>query len=153
MSKDRNYTPQQIAIIRRKKIEKVAEEKKNVGKVYRGETKYIDKENKKQRDYVVVREKDKKVTVAKLKTIKKFDENGKNADPALVEINSERYGLPNRTGVDFQRFDKNRMSGKPLELSDKNVFPEEQERYTLSNRDCDRALFHTGIRKRRKKKK
>lgn len=153
MSKDRNYTPQQIAIIRRKKIEKMVQEKNNVGKVYRGETKYIDKENKKQRDYVVVRESDEKVTVAKLKSIKQFDENGKNADPALVEINHKRYGLPNRTGVDFQRFDKNRMSGKPLKLSDKDVFPEEQERFTMSNKDRDRSVYHTGAKRRKKTKK
>ena len=125
----------------------------NVGKVYRGETKYIDVEPKKQRDYVVVKEFGNNVTVSKLKSIKKFDENGKNADKALVEINHERYGLPNRTGVDFQRFDKNRMSGKPLDLSDKSVFPENKERFTLSNKDRDKALFHTGMRKRRKKKK
>lgn len=127
----------------------------NVGKVYRGETKYIDREPKKQRDYVVVRDTERGVTVSKLKTIKKLDNDGKNADTALVEINHERYGLPNRTGVDYERFDKNRMSGKPLRIEDKDVFPEQQERFTLSNRDRDHALIHTGVKKpnRRKKKK
>lgn len=124
-----------------------------VGKVYRGETKYIDIEPKKQRDYVVVHDGECGVTVSKLKTIKKFDENGKNADGALVEINHERYGLPNRTGVDFQRFDKNRMSGRPLRLDDKDVFPEPQERFTLSRKDADKAVYHTGVKKRNKRKK
>lgn len=124
-----------------------------VGKVYRGETKYIDREPKKQRDYVVVRDTSRGVTVAKVKTIKQLDENGRNADPALVEINHERYGLPNRTGVDFQRFDTNRMSGKPLDLKDKEVFPEDKERFTLSNRDRDKAVYHTGVKKRNKPKK
>lgn len=132
--------------IRASYAKRAAEQKKNaVGKVYRGETKFIDKEPKKQRDYAVVRDCDGKVTVAKLKTVKIFDETGKNADPALVEINHERYGLPNRTGVDFQRFDKNRMSGKPLRLDDKEVFPEDKERFTLGGRDTERALRHTRV--------
>ena len=124
-----------------------------VGKVYRGKTKYIDKKPKDERNYVVIREDPRGVSVAKLKSVKKFDENGKNADKALVEINHERYGLPNRTGVDFQRFDTNRMSGKPLRVEDKKIFPEGKERFTLSNNDTDRVLHHTGVKKRRPKKK
>ena len=124
-----------------------------VGKVYRGKTKYIDKEPKDERNYVVIREDPRGVSVAKLKSVKKFDENGKNADKALVEINHERYGLPNRTGVDFQRFDTNRMSGKPLRVEDKKIFHEGKERFTLSNNDTDRVLHHTGVKKRRPKKK
>ena len=124
-----------------------------VGKVYRGKTKYIDKEPKDERNYVVIREDPRGVSVAKLKSVKKFDENGKNADKALVETNHERYGLPNRTGVDFQRFDTNRMSGKPLRVEDKKIFPEGKERFTLSNNDTDRVLHHTGVKKRRPKKK
>ena len=125
---------------------------KNVGKVYRGKTKYIDKETKPERNYVVVMDDGKKVTVAKLKSIKIFDENGRNADKALVEINATRYGLEKRTGVDFQRFNKNRMSGGPLSLQDRKVFPGQKERFTLSNRDRDKALYHTQARKRPKNK-
>lgn len=125
----------------------------NVGKVYRGKTKYIDKETKEERDYAVMRETPRGVTVAKVKSIKKFDENGKNADRALTEINHERYGLPKRSGIDFQLFDTNRMSGKPLRIDDKKVFPEGKERYVLSGRDTDRALHHTRVRKRKPKKK
>ncbi len=135
------------------KAQPTSDKPSNVGKVYRGETKYIDSEPKKQRNYVVVRERGKAVTVSKLKSIKRTDENGKNADPALVEINHERYGLPNRTGVDFQRFDRNRMSRKPLDLTDSDAFPEGKERFTLSNKDRDRALYHTGVKKRNKPKK
>lgn len=132
---------------------KIAEKQStNVGKVYRGQTKYIDPEPKLERNYLVIRENGRNVTVSKLKSIKKLDENGKNADPALVEINYARYGLTKRTGVDFQRFDKNRMSGKPLQLSDKKAFPEQKERFTLSNRDRDKAIYHTGVKKRNKRK-
>lgn len=125
----------------------------NVGKVYRGRTKYIDVETKPERDYVVVIDDGERVKVAKLKSIKIFDENGKNADKALVEINSERYGLKVRTGVDYQKFDKNRMSKQRLRLSDRRVFPEQKERFTLSKRDTDKALYHTGAKNRRNKKK
>ena len=121
--------------------------KSNVGKVYRGETKYIDPDTKKQRNYVVVRDNGRSVAVAKLKSIKK--EN----DPALLEINHKKYGLQKRTGVDFQTFDKNLMSGKNLKLSDKRVFPERKERFTLSNRDRDKAVYHTGVKRRCNKKK
>ncbi len=128
-------------------------QKKNyVGKVYRGNTKYIDKETKEERNYVVVRENKRGVSVAKLKSIKKFDENGKNADKALAEINHKRYGLPKRTGVDFQTFDKNRMSKQPLRISDKKVFPEQKERFVLSNRDTDKVLVHTRMKKHNRKK-
>lgn len=146
-------SPAQKAAIKRSYGKKSEKSQSNVGKVFRGETKYIDRETKKQRDYVVIRDSKRGVSVSKLKSIKRFDENGKNADKALIEINHERYGLPNRTGVDFQRFDTNRMSGKPLRIEDKRVFPEQQERFTLSNNDTDKVLHHTGVKNRKPKKK
>lgn len=148
-----NRKPSGVTIIKNVPVDDSGVPISNVGKVFRGETKYIDVETKKQRDYVVVRDTHRGVAVAKLKTIKRVDENGKNADKALVEINHSRYGLPNRTGVDFQQFDTNRMSGKPLRTDDSKVFPEGKERFTLSNRDIDKARIHTGARKRRNKKK
>ena len=125
----------------------------NVGKVYRGRTKYIDKETKPERNYVVVYDDGKCVQVSKLKSIKIFDDNGKNDDKALVEINQNRYGLKLRTGVDYQVFYKNRMSNQPLRISDKRVFPEQKERFVLSKRDSDKVLYHTGLKNRRNKKK
>ena len=115
----------------------------NVGKVYRGRTKYIDPETKPERNYVVVKEKQPYVTVAKLKSIKK--EN----DPALHEIDKKKYGLEKRTGVDFQRFSKNRMTRKELSLFDKDVFPEERERFKLSSHDTHDVILHTGKKKPR----
>ena len=103
----------------------------------------IDKETKKERSYVVVLDDGKHVSVAKLKSIKIFDENNRNADKALVEINATRYGLEKRTGVDFERFSKNRMSGKPLKLDDKDVFPEGKEEFKLSSKDKHNVLVHT----------
>ena len=121
--------------------------KTNVGKVYRGKTKYIDRDTKPMRNYVVVLDDGKKISVAKLKSIKIFDENGRNADKALVEINATRYGLKKRTGVDFQRFSKNRMSGKSLRIDDKDVFPEGKDRFKLGSHDLSRVLRHTKTKK------
>lgn len=127
--------------------------KSNIGKVYRGRTKYIDKDTKPERNYVVVVDDGKRVSVAKLKSIKIFDENGRNADKALVEINATRYGLEKRTGVDFQRFSKNRMSGKPLRIDDKDVFPKNTECFVLSSKDKHNVLVHTNSIMNPKKKK
>lgn len=57
-----------------------------VGNVYRAVTQFIDKDDKKTRLYVIVDQKGKRVAVAKLKGIKKFLPDGKNADKALVSI-------------------------------------------------------------------
>lgn len=129
-----------------KEVIKIANDKKksNVGKVYRGETKYIDRDTKKQRNYVVVRDNGRNVSVSKLKSIK--CEN----DPALYEIDHKKYGLSKRTDVDFQSFSKNRMSNKPLSLSDKRVFPEGRERFKLSSHDTHKAIVHTQIHKKKK---
>lgn len=140
------------APIRRTKRTSMDEQKlknSNVGKVYRGVTKFIDVETKRERSYVVVSDNQKGVEVAKLKSIKKLDENGKNADKALVEINYKRYGLEKRTGVDFQRFGKNRMTKKALVLNDKDVFPEKKERFKLGSHDLSRVLKHTKKDKKR----
>lgn len=118
--------------------------KSNVGKVYRGETKYIDLETKKQRNYVVVRDNGKNVSVAKLKSFKNV------IDPSLYELNMKKYGFKKRTGVDFQRYSKNRMSNKPLSLTDKRVFPEGKERFKLSSHDTHRVVIHTQPRKKKK---
>lgn len=124
-----------------------------VGKVYRGRTKYIDKDTKPERDFVVVSSKGKLVRISKLKTIKQFDEYGRNADKALVEINHKRYGLPRRTGVDYEKFSQNRMSKNALRIDDKDVFPNQKEEFELSKRDLDKVLYHTGEKNRRNQKK
>lgn len=111
--------------------------KSNVGKVYRGRTKYIDPETKLERNYVVVKDNGKFVSVAKLKSYKK--EN----DPALMRLDKRKYGFEKETGVDYQRFSKNRMSGKNLKINDSRVFPERKERFKLTSRDAHRAVLHT----------
>lgn len=126
-----------------------SKKKGDLGKVYRAETKYIDKDTKKHRNYVVTKQKGDNVGVSKLKSIKKFSEDGKNADPYLVEINSSRYCLPKRTGVDSQVFERNRITGKKLSLKDNRVFSQDSE-FTLGSHDWSRVQSHTN--KRRKKR-
>jgi hypothetical protein len=117
--------------------------KKHLGKVYKGKTKYIDPEPKPRRNYVVVKENPRgNVGVAKLKSIKKFDKDNKNADPDLVEINQTQYGLENRTGVDRHIYGRNRMSGKPLKVDEGKVF-ETPEQFELGSHDLHRVLKHT----------
>ena len=129
---------------KRKGVNEVEKKNKHLGKVYRGETKYIDPETKKQRNYVVVHERGNRVHVAKLKSVKK--EN----DPALFEIDYRKYGLDRRTGVDFQRFGKNRMTNQALRISDRKVFPEESHRFKLTSHDTHRVILHTTSRKKKK---
>ena len=106
--------------------------------------KYIDPETKKERSYVVVQQGKRGVSVAKLKSIKK--EN----DPALLEIDYKKYGLEKRTGVDFQRFGKNRMSKKPLSVDDRRVFPEGKPRLRFSSHDTHKVVRHTQKKKPRR---
>lgn len=117
-----------------------------VGYVFVGKTKYIDIEPKLSRRYLVLQQKGKNVTISKIKSIKQFDENGKNADPYLVEINQNYAGLTKRSGVDKSLFDKNRMTHKPLSITDKKVFNSEPE-FCVSGRDLKKAQIHTGIKK------
>lgn len=55
----------------------------------------------------------------------------------------KKYPLSKRTGVDFQRFSKNRFSGRDLTLSDKDVFPEGSARFKLTSHDTYRVVNHT----------
>ena len=119
--------------------------KNNVGNVYRGNTKYIDKDTKPQRNFVVVKDNGRSVAVAKLKSIKNAD------DKALMRIDKHKYNLEKETGIDFQRFSKNRMSNKDLTLTDKKVFPEDKPRFKLSSKDTHRAVIHTTPKKKRGK--
>ena len=99
--------------------------------------------------YVIVDQRGKKVAVAKLKGIKKFSPEGKNADKSLVEINFTRYGLTKRTGVDYQVFRVNRIKGNLLQITDNDVFPagEDNPEFKLGSHDLARSLRHTRIKK------
>ncbi len=44
------------------------------------------------------------------------------------------------------------MSGKPLTIDDRRVFPEEKERFKLGSHDLARALRHTETAGNKKKR-
>lgn len=117
-----------------------------VGFVFVGNTMYIDSEPKLHRRYLVTKQKGDNVTVSKLKSIKKFDEAGKNADPFLVEINQNYPGLTKRTGVDKTYYTKNIVKKQSLRIIDKDVFKQMPE-FKVSGRDLRKAQVHTGIKK------
>ena len=68
---------------------------------------------------------------------------------ALILFSQLDKNLEKETGIDFQRFTKNRMSKKDLILSDKRVFPEDKPRFKLSLKDTHRAVIHTTPKKKR----
>lgn len=117
-----------------------------VGSVFIGQTMFIDPDTKRTRRYIVLKQRGDIVRVGKLKSIKIFDENGKNADPYLVEINQNYPGLTKRTGVDKSTFAKNLIKNQPLEITDDDVFKQEPE-FRVSARDLNKAQIHTGIKK------
>lgn len=125
-----------------------------VGCVYRAVTQFIDKDTKRTRLYVIVDQRGKKVAVAKLKSIKKFSPEGKNAEENLVEINFTRYGLTKRTGVDYQVFRINRLKNNILLITDNDVFPggPNNPEFKLGSHDLNRTLKHTGKVLRKKKR-
>jgi len=119
-------------------------QRKHLGKVYRGETKYIDKDTKRTRYYAVTKEKPSgAVGVSKIKRIKIFDENGKNADGYLVEINHKAYNLPERSGVDREVFYRNLLTGELLSVRENNGVFETPEKFKLGSHDLHRVKKHT----------
>jgi hypothetical protein len=118
----------------------------NVGYVFIGKTMFIDPDTKNTRRYLVLKQKGEVVRVGKLKSIKQFDENNKNADPYLVEINQNYKGLTKRTGVDKSTFARNIIKNQPLKITDRDVFNQEPE-FRVSMRDLRKAQIHTEIKK------
>ena len=94
-------------------------QKNYVGGVYRGLTKHIDPEPKQTRRYVVVKDNGKNIAVSKIKSIKKFDINKKNADKHLVEIDSNYPNLTKRSGVDKDVFRYDKQTKKKLKMDKK----------------------------------
>jgi len=115
-----------------------------VGEVYTVQTKFIDPETKKERKFCVVTDYKDRVGISKIHSIKHLDENGRNADKRLVEINQNYQGLTKRTGVDRKIYRKNRFSQKDLTVSPQNGFNEIMD-FKLSGNDRAKVLEHCGI--------
>lgn len=78
---------------------------------------------------------------AKEQTVEHFLTKNVRTRRALVENNATRYGLTKRTRVDFQLFDKNRISRKPLTVQDKTYSRK------IRNDPASEAIHRTLIRR------
>lgn len=125
----------------------------NIGKVFYGKTKYIEKDTKPRRRYVIVNENESDIKVAKMKTIKKINSKGENIDYFLIEIDSTKYkGLTNRTGVDSNVFSKNRVTKQNLHLGKTNGVFDDKEQFMLDDTDYEKVDRHIKNAKTAKRK-
>jgi len=123
-----------------------------VGQVHRAETKFIEKDTKRTRRYVIVKDNNFNIGVSKTNSIKKFTENGRNADKALIEIDNNYPGLTKRTGVDFKVHTKNRITKQRLQLKKEHGFNPLPE-FKLNAKDMARVKSHVHIRGGKRKRK
>ena len=122
---------------------------KRTGNVYWANSRLIDKtDEKKRRQYAVVRDNGKNVKVSK---IRGFNENIKNQE-RLLELNKNKYPLSKRSGVDRQVYHKRVDNKSLLRLEDKEVF-DSKPSFKMSSHDTHKAIRHTGIISKQKKGK
>lgn len=91
------------------------------------------------------------------KTSKRYNEkqaylNNYTVYVKISALTRTAWGLSKRTGVDYQTFNKNRMSGKPLTMKDRKVFSEGKEWFSLGSHDLARTLRHVGRAGNKKKR-
>lgn len=126
---------------------KVSANKTNVGKVYYGKTSCIDNDTRPRRRFVVVNDNGQSIKVSKLKTIKKFDNFGNNADEYLLELDKTKYPkLKERTGVDSQVYNKNRRTKQKLTLTKDNGVFDCVPDFELDCKDKSRVIRHVRLR-------
>ncbi len=123
-----------------KGVKKIA---KKTGHVYWANSKKIDRDDKKERrQYVVVRDDEKFVSVSK---IRGYNDNAKNAD-RLYKLDKTKYPLTKASGVDRKVYKKRSDNGRLLRLDDKSVF-DSKSSFKLSSHDTYRVRKHTGVDK------
>jgi hypothetical protein len=124
-----------------------------LGKVYFAKANSISNDTRPRRRFVIVSDNGETVKVSKLKSIKKYNESGENADFYLVEIDYKKYkGLTQRTGVDNQVYSKNRRTNEKLWIGEGNGVFDEKEEFTLDKEDYEKVDKHV-IRRGKGKKK
>jgi hypothetical protein len=124
----------------------------NKGKVYWGESKFIDTDTKPRRRYVVVKDNGETVKVSKLSSLKKFDKDGKNVDSNFAEI--KKYdGLTKRTGVLNRLFAKNKKTKEKLRIGKDNGVFDEKPIFELDDEDFEKVEKHIIDAKNMERKK
>ena len=122
---------------------------KKLGNVYWANSQKIDNSDwKRRRQYAVVRDNGKNVSVSK---IRGFNGNKKN-DERLYELSKDKYHLSKRSGVDKKVYSQRVDNHKSLRLEDNEVF-DKKPSYKLSSHDIHRVLKHTGYFNNKKGRK
>ncbi|MDR2047185.1 MAG: hypothetical protein LBP79_04745 [Clostridiales bacterium] len=125
----------------------------NEGKVYYGKTRFIDRDSKPRRRFVVTKDTGVNVEVAKLTSIKELDVNNENSRKNVAEIKSTYKGLTRRTGVFERVYNRNRVTKEKLRLDKGNGVFDDKFEFELDDEDFDKVLKHVKKAKRHKKKK
>lgn len=126
----------------------------NEGKVVYGKTRFIERDTKPRRRYIVVKDNGKNIKVVKTNSLKKDKFGNYIIDKHRVEISSNYPGLKKRTVADNQVFSKNRITKEKFSLEKNNGVFDTKEQFILSDYDFNNvfnnATFRTG--KKHKKK-
>lgn len=125
----------------------------NEGKVVYGKTRFIERDTKPRRRYVVVKDNGKNIKVVKTNSMKK-DENGNYiTDKHKIEIDRNYRGLTERTLVDNKVFSKNRVTKEKFTLEKNNGVFDTKEEFILNDYDFDRVFNNASFRAGKKRKK
>lgn len=120
----------------------------NEGKVVYGKTRFIERDTKPRRRYVIVKDNGKNIKVVKTNTMKKDKYGNYIPDKHKVEISRNYRGLKDRTLVDSKVFSKNRITKEKFTLNKNNGVFDTKEEFVLNDYDFDKvfnnAVFRTG---------
>lgn len=125
----------------------------NEGKVVFGKTRFIEKDTKPRRRYIVVKDNGESIKVVKTNSLKQDKYGNYIVDKHKVEI-SNYPALTKRTVADTKVFSKNRITKEKLSLKKGNGVFDNKELFVLTDSDFNNvfnnATFRTG--KKHKKK-
>ncbi len=114
--------------------------KKRTGNVYYANSRKIDATDEKpRRQYVVVRDSGKYVSVSKIRGL---NSNEKNSE-RLYMLDKNKYPLTKESGVDNYVYSRRSDNSRWLKLDDKEVFDIEKS-FKLTSHDTHNVLVHTG---------
>ncbi len=120
--------------------------KKRTGNVYWANSIKIDATDKKpRRQYVVVRDSGKYVSVSKIRGV---NANEKNSE-RLYKLDKNKYPLTKDSGVDKKIYSRRSDNCRPLKLEDRQVFDTDSS-FKLSSHDTYRVLAHVGNKQNKK---
>ena len=125
----------------------------NEGKVVYGKTRFIEKDTKPRRRYIVVSDNGENIKVVKTNSMKKDKFGNYILDKHKVEIDSNYPGLKCRTVADSQVFSKNRITKVKFSLGKYNGVFDTKEQFILSDEDFNKVYSNATFRSGKKHKK